>query len=553
VLGAFPVLIGRAIAHGIVLEDPTVSSIHAELVEAEGGAGVAVRDLGSRNGTFVNDVAVEELVLRAGDLLRVGETRLRVERAQKPREPRLRPAETARCSIVSDFALGSETATIARPRKAPEAAGHPDRRVRLLYALGRSVAGLLDPPSVIDAVAGVVADVTGADEVAIYEPEPGGALAPAAGRPEGRAEKLRPRAPVARILEEARVRGEAASYDSRFVAPAAAAPPVGGPRSALAVPFQVTGGPLGVLYAASRSDEHVLGIDELWLLGAVALQAAATLGAARLYSALREHGDELERRVAQRTEEIRRQADEIRALAAEKENLLRMVAHDLRSPLAGVIGFADLAIEDLAARRLAEASECLGALRHTAERMRALLDDLLTAQSVRSGRFEVRAAPTDVRALLRRMAVAHEPDARSRGLVFEVAIAPGLETVSIDGRRVEQVIENLLSNAVRASPEGGRVLIAARAGPDRALKILVADEGPGLDPAALALLTEGHDLPLDGRGGRGTGFGLGLHIVRNLVAVLGARLDVRTAPGAGTSIEISFPGAIMAEDAASAA
>ncbi|MFC1706847.1 FHA domain-containing protein [Planctomycetota bacterium] len=564
-LAQLPILIGRHGADCLAVElaDNQVSRCHAEIYRDTAGR-LLVRDLGSRNGTYLNGRRISrEEPLQLGDVVMIGSTELRVVRVRTLDETgpggrlRLRHDGGA-AQAVSYEALARSLAEEARA--AARAGNRHHAQTGLLYQLGRCVAGLRDPEEIVDAVTGIAAELLGVEAVGVYEPTAAGELHRMAGSPGGSAEALDPGRAAELFISRVLRHQEAAIYDART---SGAADPLSASmkelsvRSAAAVPLCVGDGCIGVLYADSRVEEHPLDTFALELLGAIALQAAASLEAARQHQEavdarhklgkanvrLRSWNTELERRVEERTRETERQKEEIGELLQDKTDLLRMAAHDLRSPLQSLMVHVEFCKEELRLGNAEAAEKALEQVQTTVQRTAFFLDDLLTAEAIRSGRLEVQPRLVDVQVLLHRTLSNMSVQAAERGVTLHVETEQGLDLVQLDPDRVTQVLDNLVENAIRAFLGPGRIVLrGCRRSTELALE--VCDNGPGLDEECRRWLESSrHVLPLHGRGGRTQGFGLGLAIASKLTALIRGRLEVAQSSEAGTTLVLLIPDA----------
>jgi signal transduction histidine kinase len=218
-----------------------------------------------------------------------------------------------------------------------------------------------------------------------------------------------------------------------------------------------------------------------------------------------------------------------------KSTFLATVSHELRTPLTSVIGFAEM----LRTRFTTSSDEDrLRMIQHIAEqgkRLGVLIEDLVDASRVEFGALRVALEPVDVAAVLERVG-------RSFGErehpVF-VRAEPGLPPAAADERRLEQVVTNLVANAVRHSPPGAPVELAAGL-EDGRIRLAVVDHGSGIDPDFLAQLFEPF-VQAGGGSGRGTGLGLGLYIVRGLVEAMGGAITASSRVGEGSEFVVRLP------------
>jgi len=279
-------------------------------------------------------------------------------------------------------------------------------------------------------------------------------------------------------------------------------------RSQLIVPLAAGGRTLGVLWLVTgpgraRFDEH-----DLPLAQALAERAGMAIVNALLY---------------------REAQDASRA----REELLAVVSHDLRNPLnAMLLGL------HLLERKLPEDAPGLrqvAMIERAARRMEHLIRDVLDAARIEAGRFAIERGPEDAAAIVSEILEVEAPLAEPKGLRLERRIAPHLPPISCDREGVLRVLANLLGNAIRLTPDGGRIEVRAEQ-VDGEVRFSVADTGPGIAPDQLEHL---FDRYWQGRG-RG-GAGLGLYIAKGIVEAHGGHLWVESEVGRGTTFSFTLP------------
>lgn len=228
---------------------------------------------------------------------------------------------------------------------------------------------------------------------------------------------------------------------------------------------------------------------------------------------------------------------ELRRAVRNRDEMLQVVSHDLRTPLATVtLGAAALGrLQDgptaaTQARRSAERIAAAGA------RMARLIDDLLDLEGLEDGRLSIRTAPCDPTDLLGEAADQLREAARQKGLDLCLSAVPGLPSVACDRDRILQVLGNVASNAVKATDRGA-VCLAAEAQGD-AVVFRVRDTGPGIPEDELPHV---FDRYRRGSGARWRGAGLGLAIARALVEAHGGRIWAESQAGTGTSVTFTLP------------
>ncbi len=230
---------------------------------------------------------------------------------------------------------------------------------------------------------------------------------------------------------------------------------------------------------------------------------------------------------------IRCQLEDLRRLQAAKDDMVSLLVHDLRSPLAAVIAHLDLLAEDLAGQHAADAQQALAAANTALSRLEETLQiRLLEEQRLPVRRTEVALDPLVAGALDTVRGVA-----RHKNILVCAEVPPGA-SASLDGSLVRRALENLLSNALRHTPAGGDVAVTVRCG--SAVEVEVADRGPGVPDALKALLFEKFGSLEAIRGGARKGFGLGLYLVRLVAHGHGGSVAVRDRDGGGSIFRLTL-------------
>jgi len=213
-------------------------------------------------------------------------------------------------------------------------------------------------------------------------------------------------------------------------------------------------------------------------------------------------------------------------------NFLMSVSHELRTPLTAIRGHVSALREGVIDDPEAYSSS-LAVIEEEAMRLERLVGDVLDLAKLNAHRFTVLEEEVDMRDLCERAYNAFGEVARQRSIDYrrDFEVRPVIVT---DGDRVLQIISNLLSNAFRWTPEGGRVSLALGAD-NGTVSVVVSDSGPGISPEERERIFR----PFWSRDGGGTG--LGLAIARELAVALGGRIDLRSEPGLGARFELILP------------
>ena len=243
---------------------------------------------------------------------------------------------------------------------------------------------------------------------------------------------------------------------------------------------------------------------------------------------------------AQRETALRAAKLEAELASRSKSEFLANMSHELRTPLNAIIGFSDL-IKHLGVvspdKNLEYATNISDAGRHLLN----IISDILDISKIESGTAELALEPHDVRELVESSIMLVRERIESKGQKLEVKLARDLPVLKVDGRRVKQVIINLLSNAHKFTPPRGRIFVVARTIADGGVTIAVADTGPGMtaDEVQIAMKPFGQVRADHLHSHSGTG--LGLPIARKIVESHGGTISVGSARGRGATFTIALP------------
>jgi two-component system phosphate regulon sensor histidine kinase PhoR len=232
-------------------------------------------------------------------------------------------------------------------------------------------------------------------------------------------------------------------------------------------------------------------------------------------------------------------ATERRRLELVRRDFVANASHELRTPLTSIRGFVE-ALEDGASAEPETSRRFLGKIRTHADRMGALVQDLLELSRLESGER----APELERILPSEVAeevVASFAGAAARKRISLHRTDQSAPEIQTDRERLRRILDNLVDNAVKYTPEGGRVEITTAPGPDRSARIEVADDGPGIAAEHLGRIFERFYRVDKARSRELGGTGLGLSIVKHLAEGMGASVSVESEPGRGSRFTVTIP------------
>jgi signal transduction histidine kinase len=263
----------------------------------------------------------------------------------------------------------------------------------------------------------------------------------------------------------------------------------------------------------------------------------ARLVAAEHDRRLRRMNDELEERVRARTAELARANERLAEANAAKDRFLATLSHELRTPLTPLR--AGLDFLKLRQGNDAGLRSVVGSMESSLNQETRLIDDLLDMARVNTGKMSLKRQATDLGACLRGAADSVRPKMEARGQHFDVRLA-SFPLLLADPVRLRQVATNLLENASKFTPEGGRVTLEARREGQRAV-LTVGDSGPGIDPAVLPHVVEPFRQADSSSRRQHGGLGLGLSIVRSIIELHGGQVEAANRKGGGACFTAWFP------------
>jgi PAS domain S-box-containing protein len=223
----------------------------------------------------------------------------------------------------------------------------------------------------------------------------------------------------------------------------------------------------------------------------------------------------------------RRQAEE------ERLRFIAMVAHELRNPLTTIIGFAQL----LRRRERYDAAR-MDTIITQAGRLERLTLDLREMIRAEAHGYDLKRAPLDVRAVVQ--AIVEQAQVTTEDHTIQLSMPDVLAPAVWDCARIEQIMGNLLANAIRYAPDGGDIRVHVEEEAD-AIHIAVSDPGIGIPPEALPRVFEPFYRAVNAQQGSARGMGLGLAITKALVEAHGGQIEAASTPGEGTTITVSIP------------
>ena len=304
-----------------------------------------------------------------------------------------------------------------------------------------------------------------------------------------------------------------------------------GAHSFALVPGLVGGRVACVLCAHNRTEPYEFHASALRFLQGLASQAALAVENASLIAELRRNNEELETA-----------NHKLRDLDRLKSNFLSVATHELRTPLSVILGYNAMLAENLQDRLDEVDKQTLNESIAACKRLIRMVNSMLDISQIESGKMKMNFAPTDLRKVVNGVAALFNQEARSKNIHLTVELPARFPRIEADSERIEQVLINLVGNAMKFTPPTGSICLRVRHNPDkRELEVIVKDTGIGIAAEDQArIFDEFSQIRRDLRRVH-EGSGLGLAIAKRIVEAHDGRLAVRSSPGTGSAFSFTLP------------
>ncbi len=268
-------------------------------------------------------------------------------------------------------------------------------------------------------------------------------------------------------------------------------------------------------------------------------ELAARVATLARIKALHDRTRSAERRNAELLARERIARGEAEAANHAKDEFLAMVSHELRTPLNAILGWTRLIRGGGLGEK--EAEKALATVERNAVAQTKLIDDLMDMSRILSGKLQIDAQPLELVSILQTSVDAVELFARTTGVSLHLRVDPDAGQIVGDPPRIQQIVVNLLTNAIKFSARGGRVEIALERDAD-SVRVSVVDKGAGIAPEFLPHVFERFRQGAVGAKRAHGGLGLGLAIVKHIVDAHEGTIDAQSdGPGLGATFRVTFP------------
>jgi len=316
-------------------------------------------------------------------------------------------------------------------------------------------------------------------------------------------------------------------------------------QSAIAVPLRQGDSVFGAMVIHSREPDafDAKEVELIAELGENLAHGIAALHArnerAEAIAALERARSELEDRVRQRTAELVEARDAAESADRLKSAFLATMSHELRTPLNSIIGFTGIVLQGLAGPLNEEQEKQLGMVQNSSRHLLALINDVLDISKIEAGQLDIYCAPFPMLTAVQKTVSAILPLAEKKGITVRTELSPEVGEICSDQRRTEQILLNLLGNAVKFTDQGEVVVQCRRE--HEWIVTTILDTGIGIDPGHHKSIFEPFRQEDTGLARKREGTGLGLSICKRLVELLGGFISVESALGQGSTFTVRLP------------
>ncbi len=322
-------------------------------------------------------------------------------------------------------------------------------------------------------------------------------------------------------------------------------------HSWLGVPLMRADQVIGML-SLTRETVNPYAINEVTLAQTFAGQASLAMENAQLYENLERFNQQLEQMVQERTEELRKAYAQLERLDRTKSDFIRVTSHELRTPLTVMSGYTQMLMRDELVQRTASRSQLVEGIFAGAGRLHEIVNTMLDIAKIDSRALDLSPEPLPMIFLLKNVTANFEQAMKERELTLDIVDIKELPSVEVDTEALSKVFSHLVSNAIKYTPDGGKITILGRELPanedelpEGGVEVVICDTGIGVDPEQQELIFtkfyQTGEVALHSTGKtkfKGGGAGLGLSISRGIIQAHGGRLWVES-PGHD---EIKCPG-----------
>ena len=293
-------------------------------------------------------------------------------------------------------------------------------------------------------------------------------------------------------------------------------------------------------YLGADRGTHPCSQEDLDLLVTIASHVAVAVDNARAYTALATLTDHLERRVQERTHELQTVNERLQEHDQRRSKFVSVASHELRTPMTSIKGFVENMLDGLTGQLSERQEHYLQRVKHNVDRLTRIINQLLDWSRLDVGRIEIKPESLHIDEFIRDVVESFQTLAAEKSIVLDVLPCEQPITVRADRDKLEQILWNLVGNAIKFTPPSGHVSVSCSICDARYAQITVADTGCGIAPDELPHVFNEFS-KVESAMPSSQGAQLGLFITKSLVALHGGQMCVESRLGVGTQFYFTLP------------
>jgi signal transduction histidine kinase len=298
-------------------------------------------------------------------------------------------------------------------------------------------------------------------------------------------------------------------------------------------------GSQGFLFVGTRRTDTSLTEGDQELITILANQMAQALDNARLFEKIWHSQQELEKKVEERTRALTLALDEVKAISKRKTDFISAVSHELRTPLTSIKGYASILTAEKLGALPSAAKERLEKINAHSDELVHMVNDLLDIARIEAGKTVMKTEKQDIKDIIEHAEDIISIQCKNKNIELVTDIQDNIPVIFVDRSQIERVFINLLGNAVKFTPQNGKITVRAKL-KENQVQVDISDTGIGIPPQDLAGLFQEFyraDNPINQQV---KGTGLGLSLVKHIVEAHGGKIWVESVPNKGSTFSFSL-------------
>ncbi|MFH1457616.1 MAG: ATP-binding protein [Candidatus Omnitrophota bacterium] len=310
--------------------------------------------------------------------------------------------------------------------------------------------------------------------------------------------------------------------------------------SFIASPFLPKEGNKGFFFAGTLSRETLISEGDEELITILANQLGQALENARLFEKTWQAHQELEKKVEERTKELRYALEEVKLISRRKTDFVSSVSHELRTPLTSIKGYAAILLSEKLGALPSQLKERLEKINRHSDELAQFVNDLLDISRIESGRVSMKRESQDLKTIIEEVADLLSIIIKEKQIEFSYSVPQEAQTVFVDHSQIKRVLINLINNAIKFTPSGGKITVLCHSA-NNEVQVDVHDTGYGIPESSIEKIFEEFyrvDNPIN-QEVKGTG--LGLALVKNIIEAHQGKIWVKSKLDKGSTFSITLP------------